>query len=112
MTALLELKEAGVKTALASDNTRDQFFAYGDLDMLDVFTQVLVLKSFQKVKYSSPMEHVVFILDWVVLLSNILHTPMPLFKPMTYCVSKMNPMLKFVVAEFDCRCIDRTSLHS
>lgn len=39
VTALLELKEAGVKTALASDNTRDQFFAYGDLDMLDVYTQ-------------------------------------------------------------------------
>ena len=27
-------------TALASDNTRDQFYAYGDLDMLEVFTQV------------------------------------------------------------------------
>lgn len=40
VTALLELKEAGIRTALASDNTRDQFFAYGDLDMLDVFTQV------------------------------------------------------------------------
>jgi cytosine deaminase len=24
---------------MASDNTRDQFYAYGDLDMLEVFTQ-------------------------------------------------------------------------
>ncbi|GMH42478.1 hypothetical protein BSKO_10397 [Bryopsis sp. KO-2023] len=39
VTALLELRQAGVKTALASDNTRDQFYAYGDLDMLDVYTQ-------------------------------------------------------------------------
>ena len=29
--------------AVASDNTRDQFFAYGDLDLLDVFGQVLIL---------------------------------------------------------------------
>ena len=27
-------------TAIASDNVRDQFYAYGDLDMLEVFTQV------------------------------------------------------------------------
>ncbi len=26
--------------AIASDNTRDQFYAYGDLDMLEVFNQV------------------------------------------------------------------------
>ncbi len=37
---LHELRAAGVPTALASDNTRDQFYAYGDLDMLEVFTQV------------------------------------------------------------------------
>jgi hypothetical protein len=29
-----------VAVALASDNTRDQFYAYGDLDMLEVFAQV------------------------------------------------------------------------
>ena len=29
--------------AIASDNTRDQFYAYGDLDMLEVFTQVTLL---------------------------------------------------------------------
>ena len=31
---------AGIPVAVASDNTRDQFFAYGDLDLLDVFGQV------------------------------------------------------------------------
>lgn len=40
ITLLHELRAAGVPTALASDNTRDQFYAYGDLDMLEVFTQV------------------------------------------------------------------------
>lgn len=39
ITALHELQDAGVATALASDNTRDQFYQYGDLDMLEVFTQ-------------------------------------------------------------------------
>jgi cytosine deaminase len=34
-----ELASAGVPVALASDNTRDQFYAYGDLDMLEVFSQ-------------------------------------------------------------------------
>lgn len=40
VTALQELAAAGLAVALASDNTRDQFYAYGDLDMLEVFTQV------------------------------------------------------------------------
>ena len=40
VTALHELQAAGVPTALASDNVRDQFYAYGDFDMLDVFSQV------------------------------------------------------------------------
>jgi hypothetical protein len=35
VTALHELFEAGVPVALASDNTRDQFYQYGDLDMLE-----------------------------------------------------------------------------
>lgn len=39
ITTLHELRDAGVKAAMASDNTRDQFYAYGDLDMLEVFTQ-------------------------------------------------------------------------
>ena len=37
---LHELAAGGVRVALASDNTRDQFYAYGDLDMLEVFAQV------------------------------------------------------------------------
>ena len=32
--------QAGIPTAISSDNVRDQFYAYGDLDMLEVFTQV------------------------------------------------------------------------
>lgn len=40
VTALHELHAGGVPTALASDNVRDQFYAYGDFDMLDVFSQV------------------------------------------------------------------------
>lgn len=39
VTTLQELQAAGVAVALASDNTRDQFYQYGDLDMLEVFTQ-------------------------------------------------------------------------
>jgi cytosine/creatinine deaminase len=34
-----ELKRAGVPVALASDNTRDPFYAYGDLDMLEVLRE-------------------------------------------------------------------------
>lgn len=32
-----ELARAGVPVCLSSDNTRDQFFQYGDCDMLEVF---------------------------------------------------------------------------
>jgi cytosine/creatinine deaminase len=39
VTVLHELKAAGVPVALASDNCRDPFFAYGDHDGLEVFTQ-------------------------------------------------------------------------
>ena len=39
VTLLHELAAAGVPVMLASDNTRDPFYAYGDLDMLEVFTQ-------------------------------------------------------------------------
>ncbi|MEL6815195.1 MAG: cytosine deaminase [Cyanobacteria bacterium J06598_3] len=39
VTLLHELKAAGVPVALASDNCRDPFFAYGDHDGLEVFTQ-------------------------------------------------------------------------
>jgi len=39
VTALHELKAAGVETMIASDNTRDPFYAYGDMDMLEVWRE-------------------------------------------------------------------------
>ncbi len=39
VTILHELHAAGVKGVIASDNCRDPFFAYGDHDALEVFTQ-------------------------------------------------------------------------
>ena len=39
VTALHELKAAGVNVMIASDNTRDPFYAYGDLDMLEVWRE-------------------------------------------------------------------------
>jgi cytosine deaminase len=39
VTLLPELRQFGVAIALASDNCRDAFFAYGDHDMMEVFTQ-------------------------------------------------------------------------
>lgn len=39
VTAVHELKGAGVPVMVASDNTRDPFHAYGDLDMLEVFRE-------------------------------------------------------------------------
>jgi len=39
VTALQELQAAGVRTMIASDNTRDPFYAYGDLDMLEVWRE-------------------------------------------------------------------------
>jgi cytosine deaminase len=37
VTLLHEMKARGITVAVASDNTRDPFHAYGDLDMLEVF---------------------------------------------------------------------------
>ena len=39
VTALHELKSAGVRVMIASDNTRDPFYAYGDLDMMEVWRE-------------------------------------------------------------------------
>lgn len=39
VTALQELAAAGIAVALASDNSRDPFYAYGDLDLLEVFRE-------------------------------------------------------------------------
>ena len=36
VTLVHEMKARGIKVAVASDNTRDPFYAYGDLDMLEV----------------------------------------------------------------------------
>ena len=36
---LHELDAAGVAVMVASDNTRDPFYAYGDLDMLEVYRE-------------------------------------------------------------------------
>lgn len=41
VTLLRELAAAGVKCAVASDNTRDPFFAYGDLDPLEVLREAV-----------------------------------------------------------------------
>jgi cytosine/creatinine deaminase len=39
VTSLHELKATGVPVMVASDNTRDPFYAYGDLDTLEVFRE-------------------------------------------------------------------------
>lgn len=39
VTALHELKAAGVPVSIASDNTRDPFYFYGDLDMIEVLRE-------------------------------------------------------------------------
>jgi cytosine deaminase len=39
VTALHELKRAGVDVVIASDNTRDPFYPYGDLDMMEVWRE-------------------------------------------------------------------------
>ncbi|MXN65260.1 cytosine deaminase [Stappia sp. GBMRC 2046] len=39
VTLLHEMKARGIPVSVASDNTRDPFYAYGDLDMLEVFAQ-------------------------------------------------------------------------
>ncbi|MEO1114131.1 MAG: cytosine deaminase [Pseudomonadota bacterium] len=41
ITLLHELMEAEVPVAVASDNTRDPFYAYGDLDMVEVFREAV-----------------------------------------------------------------------
>ena len=41
VTVLHELKARGVQVAVAGDNCRDPFYAYGDHDMLDTYTQAV-----------------------------------------------------------------------
>ncbi|MEM9141251.1 MAG: cytosine deaminase, partial [Pseudomonadota bacterium] len=39
VTLVHEMKARGIKVSFASDNTRDPFYAYGDLDMLEVMRE-------------------------------------------------------------------------
>ena len=39
MTLAHELRQRGIAVSVASDNTRDPFFAYGDLDMVEVYRE-------------------------------------------------------------------------
>jgi cytosine deaminase len=41
VTLLHEMKARGLRVAVAGDNCRDPFYAYGDHDMLDTFTQAV-----------------------------------------------------------------------
>ncbi len=41
VTLLHELRAAGIPVAVASDNTRDPFYAYGDLDLVEVFREAV-----------------------------------------------------------------------
>lgn len=41
ITLLHELRARGIRVAIASDNTRDPFYAYGDLDALEVFREAV-----------------------------------------------------------------------
>ncbi|WP_440408647.1 cytosine deaminase [Neorhizobium petrolearium] len=41
VTLFHELVAAGVKTAVSSDNTRDPFYAYGDMDPVEVFREAV-----------------------------------------------------------------------
>ncbi len=41
VTLFHELAAAGVKTAVSSDNTRDPFYAYGDMDPVEVFREAV-----------------------------------------------------------------------
>ncbi len=41
VTLLHEMRAVGLPVAVASDNCRDPFYAYGDHDMLEVFTQAV-----------------------------------------------------------------------
>ncbi len=41
VTVLHEMRARGMRVAVAGDNVRDPFYAYGDHDMLDTFTQAV-----------------------------------------------------------------------
>ena len=39
VTLVHEMRASGIRVSIASDNTRDPFYAYGDLDMVEVFRE-------------------------------------------------------------------------
>ncbi len=41
VTLVHEMRAAGLRVSLASDNTRDPFYAYGDLDMVEVYREAV-----------------------------------------------------------------------
>lgn len=41
VTLLHEMRARGIAVAIASDNTRDPFYAYGDLDLVEVFREAV-----------------------------------------------------------------------
>ncbi len=41
VTLLHEMRSRGIELAVASDNTRDPFYAYGDLDLVEVFREAV-----------------------------------------------------------------------
>ena len=41
VTLLHEMRSRGIEVAIASDNTRDPFYAYGDLDLVEVFREAV-----------------------------------------------------------------------
>lgn len=46
VTLLHEMAERGINVAVASDNTRDPFYAYGDLDVLEVYREATRIAHF------------------------------------------------------------------
>ena len=46
VTLLHEMRTRGIPVAVASDNTRDPFYAYGDLDVLEVFREAVRILHF------------------------------------------------------------------
>lgn len=94
VTLLHEIKARDIKVAIASDNTRDPFYAYGDLDMLEVFREatrilhfdhpfgdwpaavaatpatIMGLENFGRIRPGAPADFIVFRgRSWTELLS-------------------------------------------
>jgi cytosine deaminase len=55
VTLLHEMKARGIPVMVASDNTRDPFYAYGDLDMLEVYREATRILHFDHPLSDWPM---------------------------------------------------------